>query len=118
MDQFQIRSAEGSTGICILKVIGPLTLTNVFVFQNTARNETDRAIIIDLSDVPYMDSVGLGSILGIFASCQRTRRGFALAGAASRVRTLLEVAKADRILLVADTVESAEAQLSAKAQQA
>ena len=118
MDQFQIRSAEGSAGICILKVIGPLTLANVFDFQNTARNETDRAIIIDLSDVPFMDSFGLGSILGVFASCQRTKRGFALAGAASRVRTLLEVAKADRILLVADTVENAEAQLSAKAQQA
>jgi anti-sigma B factor antagonist len=118
MDQFQIQSTEGSTGACILKVVGPLTLTNVFVFQNTARNETDRAIIVDLSEVPFVDSVGLGSILGVFASCQRTQRGFALAGAAARVRTLLAVAKADRILLVADTVENAEAQLSAKAQQA
>lgn len=118
MDQFQISIAEGSNGACILKVLGPLTLTNVFVFQNTARNQTDRAVIVDLSEVPFMDSVGLGSILGLFASCQRTQRGFALAGAASRVRTLLEVAKADRILLMADTVENAEAQLSAKAQRA
>jgi anti-sigma B factor antagonist len=118
MDQFQISSTNGSTGACILKVMGPLTLANVFAFQNTARNETGRAIIVDLSDVPFVDSVGLGSILGVFASCQRTQRGFALAGAAARVRTLLQVAKADRILLVADTVESAEAQLSGKAQQA
>ena len=114
--EFQIISTDGSTGVCVLKVLGPLTLANVFAFQNTARNETSRSIIVDLSEVPFVDSVGLGSILGLFASCQRTKRGFALAGAASRVRTLLEVAKADRILLVADTVESAEAQLSAKAQ--
>jgi anti-sigma B factor antagonist len=118
MDQFQVLSTEGSTGARILKVVGPLTLTNIFVFQNAARNETDRAIIVDLSDVPYIDSVGLGSILGVFASCQRTQRGFALAGAASRVRTLLEVAKADRILLVLDTVEDAEAKLSTKAHHA
>jgi anti-sigma B factor antagonist len=118
MDHFQIQSTEGSSGVCILKVVGPLTLSNVFVFQNTARNVTDRAIIVDLSDVPFVDSVGLGSILGVFASCQRTQRGFALAGAAQRVRTLLQVAKADRILLVADTVEIAETQLSARAQQA
>ena len=65
-----------------------------------------------------MDSVGLGSILGVFASCQRTNRGFAIAGACARVRTLFEVAKADRIVPVFDTVEAAEAQLSAKAQKA
>jgi anti-sigma B factor antagonist len=118
MDQFEIQSTEGPSGVRILKVLGPLTLTNVFVFQNTARNITDRAIIVDLSGVPFIDSVGLGSLLGVFASCQRTQRGFALAGAAARVRTLLQVAKADHILLVADTAESAEAQLNAKAQQA
>lgn len=118
MDQFEIQSAEGPSGACILKVLGPLTLANVFAFQSTARNVTDRAIIVDLSEVPFVDSVGLGSLLGVFASCQRTQRGFALAGAAARVRTLIRVAKADSILLVAETVESAEAQLSAKSQQA
>jgi len=114
MDHFQIQIEEGSTGICILRVLGTLTLQNVFEFQNTARSETSRAIVVDLTDVPYMDSVGLGSILGVFASCQRTSRGFALAGASSRVRTLLEVAKADRILLLSDTVGAAEAQLFAR----
>jgi len=118
MDEFQIESAVGPTGACILRLLGPLTLKSVFEFQSTARKESERAVIVDLAGSPYMDSVGLGAILGVFASCQRTNRGFAVAGACGRVRTLLQVVKADHILSVYDTVESAEAQLSAKTQQA
>jgi len=118
MDQFQLQTTVGPTGACILQVLGPFTLKNVFEFQSTARNESERAIIVDLSGTPYMDSAGLGAILGVFASCQRTHRGFALAGASGRVQTLLQVAKADHILALYDTVEAAEARLAAKAQQA
>jgi len=118
MGQFQIQSAIGPTGACILQVLGPFTLQNVFEFQSIARKESERAIIVDLTETPYMDSAGLGAILGIFASCQRTARGFAVAGACGRVQTLFQVARADHILAVFDTVESAEAQLAAKAQQA
>lgn len=116
MDQIQIQRTDGATGACILKVPGPLTLQNVFEFQSLARSESERSIIVDLTEVSYMDSVGLGSILGVFASCQRTHRGFAVAGPSSRVLTLFQVAKADRILAVFDTVEAAEAQISLKAQ--
>lgn len=118
MEQFQIQSTVGPTGACVLRVLGPLTLQNIFEFQSTARKETERAVIVDLTAVPYMDSAGLGAILGVFASCQRTQRGFTLAGASGRVRTLLQVAKADHIVPIFDTVEAAEAHLSAKAQQA
>jgi len=118
MEQFQIQSTIGPTGACILQVLGPFTMKNVFEFQAMARRETERAIIVDLSEAPYLDSAGLGSILGVFASCQRTNRGFAVAGAGGRVQTLFQVAKADHILSVYDTVATAEAKLSAKSQQA
>ena len=118
MEQFQIQTAVGPTGACILHVTGPFTLQNVFEFQAAARKETERAIIVDLTNSPYLDSAGLGAILGIFASCQRTQRGFALAGACGRVQTLLQVAKADHILSLFDTVAAAEEKLSAKTQQA
>ncbi len=118
MDQFQIQITVGPSGACILRVRGPVTVPNVFEFQSTARKECERAIIVDLAEVPYMDSTGLGSLLGVFASCQRTQRGFAVAGASGRVRTLLQVAKADHIVGVFDTVEAAEARLSAKTQEA
>lgn len=118
MDEFQIQTTVGPTGVCILRLLGPLTLKSVFEFQSTARKESERAIIVDLAGSPYMDSAGLGAVLGVFASCQRTNRGFAVAGASGRVRTLLQVAKADHILSVFDTVESAEARLSAKTQRA
>lgn len=118
MAEFQIQTSVGSTGACILRVLGPFTLQNVFEFQGIARKETERAIIVDLTETPYMDSAGLGAILGLFASCQRTQRSFAVAGACGRVQTLLQVAKADHILSLFDTLELAESKLAAKAQQA
>src|SRR5262249_49586642 len=69
---------------------------NVFEFQNTARSETSRPIIVDLTDVPYMDSVGLGSILGVFASCQRTSRGFALL---AQARAFAHCLKSPRLIV-------------------
>ena len=118
MDQFEIHSTVGPNGACILRLAGPFTLQHVFEFQSTARKESARPVVVDLTEVPYMDSTGLGSILGVFASCQRTQRSFAVAGASGRVRTLLQVAKADTILSVFETAETAEAHVTAKAQQA
>ena len=114
--QFEIQSTVGPTGACILQVVGPLTLQNVFEFQARARKEAERAMIVDLTQAPYVDSAGLGAILGLFASCQRTQRGFAVTGASGRVQTLFQVAKADHILPVFETVEAAEAKLAAKSQ--
>ena len=118
MGEFQIQATVGPTGACILQVVGPFTLQHVFEFQGIARNESERAIIVDLTGTPYMDSTGLGAILGVYASCQRTQRGFALAGACGRVQTMLQVCKADHILAVYDTVQAAEARLAAKTQPA
>jgi anti-anti-sigma regulatory factor len=59
-----------------------------------------------------MDSAGLGSILGMFVSCQRTGRGFAVAGAADRIVTLFKVARVDTFLPIFATLEAAEQTLA------
>jgi len=112
MTDFRIEIAPSSSGARILRVNGPLTLNTLFEFQNEARKDTSRGILLDLTAVPYMDSAGLGSILGVFASCQRTGRCFALAGAADRIMTLFKVARVDTILPIFATPEAAEQTLS------
>jgi anti-sigma B factor antagonist len=112
MTDFHIEIAHGSSGARILRITGPLTLNTLFEFQNEARKDTSAALLVDLTAVPYMDSAGLGSILGAFASCQRTGRGFALAGAVARVVTLFKVAQVDTILPMFATPDAAEHTLS------
>ena len=112
MEEIEVQASAGLGGVRILRVRGSLTLNSVFDFQNAVRKETAGAIIVDLSGVPYMDSAGLGAILGVLASCERTRRRFAIAGASERLQTLFRVTKVDTLLPAFASVEEAEARLS------
>ena len=91
-----------------MKLDGPLTLQTLFEFQTAARKDGGKPIILDISEVPYMDSAGLGSVISVFASCQRTSRGFGIVGLTERIRTLFAVTHVDGLLPCFDSLESAE----------
>jgi len=113
--ELTIESETGASGVKILRLTGPLTLGSVFEFQDLARADHNAAVVVDLSGVPYMDSAGLGAILGIMASCQRTHRGFGITGATERIQTLFSVAGVAGLVPSFGSVELAERQLSSAA---
>jgi anti-sigma B factor antagonist len=115
MEEIELEITTGLGAVRILRLRGSLTLNSIFDFQNAARKETASAIIVDLGGVPYMDSAGLGAILGVLASCERTRRRFAIAGASERLQSLFRVTKVDTLLPAFASVEEAEARLSVAA---
>ena len=112
MKELTIESVTGTSGVKIFRLVGPLTLSSVFEFQALAREDHNAAVVVDLSGVPYMDSAGLGAILGIMASCQRKNRGFGITGATERIQTLFTVAGVTGLIPIFDSVELAERQLS------
>ena len=112
MKELKIESETGTSGVRIFRLIGPLTLASVFEFQDLARSDHEAAVVVDLSGVPYMDSAGLGAILGIMASCQRKSRGFGITGATERIQTLFTVAGVGGLIPSFDSVEVAERRLS------
>jgi anti-anti-sigma factor len=112
MEELQITAADGQNGARILTLQGPLTLRTIFDFQATARQEGSSPLIIDVSGVPYMDSAGLGSILGLFASAQRKQIGFAVTGVSDRILTLFQVTHVEDVLPSFATVADAEASLA------
>ena len=112
MKELKIETETGTSGVRIFRLIGPLTLASVFEFQDLARADHDAATVVDLSGVPYMDSAGLGAILGVMASCQRRSRGFGITGAAERIQTLFRVAGVAGLIPAFDSLENAERQLS------
>jgi anti-anti-sigma factor len=107
-ENLKVEKLDSARGARIVKLIGPLTLQTLFDFQQVVREESVKPIIIDLTDTSYMDSAGLGSILSVFASCQRTGRGFAVTGLSERIRTLFEVTKVTGILPCYDSLDAAE----------
>lgn len=97
-----------AAGVRIISLRGVLTLGTLFEFQQAARNEMTRPVIVDLTGVPYMDSAGLGALISVYASCQRMEIGFAIVGVAERVRTLMQVTRVENLLPSFPTLSEAE----------
>ena len=115
MTDLKIEITEAPSGARLLSLSGPLTINTLFEFQSEVRNGAALALFLDLAAVPYMDSAGLGSVLGAMASCQRTGRRFALIGVSSRVVTLLEMSRVYDLLPLFANLEEAEQALSKSA---
>jgi anti-anti-sigma factor len=107
-EDLKIEMIDTPKGARVMKLTGPLTLKTLFDFQQVSRQESSHPIIVDIHGVPYMDSAGLGSIISVFASCQRTNRGFAIIGVSDRIRTLFEVTHCDGLLPCFELLDAAE----------
>ena len=116
MDELKIESIPGTReGTRIVRLSGPFTLQGLFDFQSIARSLRDPITIIDLTNVPYMDSASLGAVMGIHTSSQTHKRQYALVGMSERLRTLFHVAGVDNILVTYPTVEEAQEKLASRA---
>lgn len=78
-----------SDGTMILRLVGPLTLSTMFGFQNEFRSKNPQVLILDFSETPYMDSAGLGLVMNYYVAAQDQGRKLLLAGVNERVVELL-----------------------------
>ena len=106
---FKIELLDAAAGARILRLTGPLTIQTLFDFQDVARQQVDKPVIVDVTGVPYMDSAGLGCLVSVFTSCQRTGHGFAVTGVNDRIRTLFRVTHLDGLLPSFPSLAAAEA---------
>lgn len=102
-------------GVAILKLQGPLTLRTMFGFQDEFRAIRPEALILDLSDSPYMDSAGLGLVINQYVSAENGKRKFIVVGVNHRIGALFELTKMHKVLTVFETVDDAEAWAGRKA---
>ena len=107
-ENLKIELLDSPRGAKIIKLVGPITLSTLFDFQTVSRKDHNAPIVLDIRDVPYMDSAGLGSVISLYASCQRTKRGFGIVGVSDRIRTLFEVTNCDGLLPCYPDLERAD----------
>jgi len=91
----------------IYRLSGPLILNNMFAFQAALRSETVTTIL-DLTDVPYIDSAGLGILTNSYVSHQKNGCKLLFAGVNERVSALFGLTHMDKIFEVFPDVESAK----------
>lgn len=117
--KFKIERSEGKTpGTVIFRLSGPFTARDMYgslspsALRNTFESEEPGAHhtlhILDLTDVPYMDSAGLGLIVSHYVRCQKRGVRLVAAGVSSRVLQLLEMTKVDKFFPRFNTIEDAD----------
>jgi anti-sigma B factor antagonist len=92
----------------VVSLKGPLSIHTVFEFQNVIRSESAPHLIIDFSGVPFIDSSGLGSLVGAHISAQKAHRKLSFAGMNLQVITLLEMTRIRGMFAIYGTVQEAE----------
>jgi anti-sigma B factor antagonist len=93
----------------ILRLNGPLTIATLYEFQNRVRADESRALLLDLTAVPYVDSAGIGSLVGAYVNRQKDGRSLSLIGVNDRVRTALQVTRVEQFFQFFDSLASATA---------
>jgi len=91
----------------VLVLNGPVVLTTLFPFQNAIRSKSSRSLVIDFTDVPYVDSAGIGALVGAHVTHSKEGRSLALVGVSDRVRNALKVTRVDTFFHFYPTLEGA-----------
>jgi anti-sigma B factor antagonist len=92
----------------ILRLTGPLVLSNLFDFQSKVRADTSRTLILDFTSVPYVDSAGIGALVGAYVTHQKDGRNLLLVGVTQRVKDALQVTRVQNFFHFVDSIPAAE----------
>lgn len=79
---------------------GRLTLNSLELLKATVKPliEENDAVVLDLANVEYMDSSGLGAIVGLYASARAVDCQLRLVNLSQRVKELLSITRLIDIL--------------------
>ncbi len=106
----EIEKIEKAPGTTVLRLHGPLLLGNFFPLQSMVRADNSNLLIIDVTDMPYIDSAGIGCLVGAHVSRENSGRKLVLVGANDRLVTSLKVTKVEQLFTMAPTTEQAMTQ--------
>ena len=93
----------------ILRLTGPLTMSTLFDFQSRVRTNTSRVLLLDFTNVPYVDSAGIGAMVGAYVTHQKEGRKLFLAGVSERIHNALIVTHVEQFFTFFPALADAEA---------
>jgi len=109
MANTQIEVATSANGQKILSIKGPLTIQTLFAFQSAVRENSSSPLIIDFKEVSFMDSAGLGALVGARVAFQKANKPLALAAMNQQVKALMDMSHISQFFRIFPTVEEAQA---------
>ena len=94
----------------ILDCSGDVDLHRSALFQQDllkALDERPERIVVNLKEVPYMDSSGVASLVKLLSRARKAEMPLMLVSPSDRVRSVLEITRLDRVFAICDTEEEA-----------
>ena len=104
------KQVESNGKQVVIRLKGKLGLETVHNFIQTLRPEPAPQLVLDLSEVSFLDSAGVGALVQIFVHRRNVGKGFALAGLTKQGAAVIQVAGLNKLLPIHASVGEALAQ--------
>lgn len=106
-DPLTIEDTPGpKPGQRILRLTGPLTISNLFDFQSRVRSDSSKVLIIDFTKVPFVDSAGIGALVGAYVTHQKDGSSLLLVGVSERIHNALKVTHVEEFFRFYDSLDA------------
>lgn len=103
-------STDQRDGYAVIRPTGRLTATGAPLLRNAVADliaSGQARIVVDMADLQFVDSSGLGALVGGLKSARVAGGDLRIAAVPEAVRTVLHLTNLDRVLLDHPTPESA-----------
>lgn len=109
--RFTVERTESETHGTVFRFSGPFTARDMYnslspesfrnILESVPGDEQPPAHVLDLAEVPYMDSVGLGMLASHYVRCQSKGILLSITGVTPRVQELLRITRMENVLPIA-----------------
>ena len=86
-----------------MRLIGPLTISTLYEFQSVVRTRAG-PMGLDFAQVPYVNSAGVGALVGAYVRHNKDGHTLTLAGVNNRVRAILGSTRVKQFFTYADSL--------------
>lgn len=107
---FALTTRRGRAGT-VLEVAGDLDMSTTPRLRDRLLEVVEsgaRTVVVDLTDVGFMDSSGLGALVVAYKELRERDGWLGLAGVRPPVRKVFSITSVDRVIELFDTVQDAE----------
>jgi len=106
----QIDVQDSSPDLVIVTISGDVDLSTSRELQGELRRVVanhPQKLIVDLSDVPYMDSSGVATLVETMQLARKGQTRLVLTSLKERVRSIFEIARLDSVFTIVDDLSTA-----------
>lgn len=109
-------STKEQDGVLVAKIVGRLIVSSDVKFKMEMAKQTEGSskVVLDCSEMDYLDSTGLGLIVRFYKDFSSIGGKFALAGLQPKPKLVFEITRAYKIFDIFETVDEAVSSVNSK----